>query len=247
MKSFKVITLQKFGCAILASSVLVAGATFAADTPATSPNTQGAGAAQLSGNSEEADSKSTVGSAEMPKDAKSFLKDAIEGNSAEVALAQVAERKAQSAEVRQFAQMLRRDHERANQQLQPIAQAHNVSLNQSLDSKHQKKLDRLQKLSGTEFDKEYATEMLKDHQKDIQKYEHASRNITESDVKQYVDSTLPKLRQHLQHAQHAAVAAGVDNATISSIMKKSDSMGGTQDKSEKVEGSDKSHSDHSME
>jgi len=245
MKSFKITTLQQVGRGILASAVIATGVAQAADTPSTSQTTQGSGASRLSGNTEESDAGTTgadsMGGSEkrgMPKDAKAFLQDAIEGNSAEIALAQVAERKAQSSEIRQYAQMIRKDHEQANQQLQPIAQAHGVSASQTLDSKHQKKLDRMQKLSGTEFDKEYATEMLKDHQKDIARYEHASQNLKENDIRQYAQTTLPKLRQHLLHAQHAAHAVGVDSATISSILKKSDAMGGSEGKPEKSTGSE---------
>lgn len=250
MKSFKVITLQKISRGLVASAVLATGVARAADTPAATPTTQGSGASRLSGNSEQAGTADASGTSmsqdsekmEMPKDAKSFLQDAIEGNSAEIALAQVAERKAQSADVRQMAQMIRKDHEQANQSLRSLAQAHGVSMNQTVDSKHQKKLDRMQKLSGTEFDKEYSKEMLKDHHKDVQKYEHASKNLTETDVQQYAQATLPKLRQHLQHAQHCAQTVGVDQATISSILKKSDPMGGSKEKSEKTTGSEASDS-----
>ncbi len=222
----------------LAASVAFAAAVHAADTPATSQTTQGSGASKLSGNIEEKGGKSHTAS--MPKDARSFLKDAIEGNSAEIALAQVAERKAQNQELKQYAQMLRQEHSQANQQLQPLAQKHGLSVNQTLDSKHQKKLDKMQALSGAEFDREYATAMLKDHHKTIAKYEAASRNIQDPDVQHYVQTTLPKLRQHLQHAQQTARVVGVDQATISSIVRDQDSMGGAGDSSDKSVGRDAS-------
>jgi putative membrane protein len=216
----------------LAASVVLAATVYAADTPATSQTTKGSGAAKLSGNAEEGSPGKSHGTA-MPKDAKSFLKDAIEGNAAEVALAQVAERKAQNQELKKYAQMLRQDHSQANQQLQPLAQKHGLSVNPPMDSKHQKKLDKLQGLSGAEFDREYATAMLKDHHKEIAKYEAASRNIQDPEIQQYVQTTLPKLRQHLQHAEHTAQAVGVDQATISAIVKETGSMGGTSDHSDK--------------
>jgi len=169
--------------------------------------------------------------------AQSFLKEAAAGNTAEVALAQVAERKSQSPEIKQLAEMIRKDHQQANQQLLPLAQAHGLSVNQPLDSKHQKKLEHFQQMSGNEFDKEYAKDMLKDHVKDISKYEQAAQQITESDVQQYAYNTLPALRRHLQHSEQAALAVGVDQTTITSIMKKSpDAVGGTSDYQEKQSG-----------
>jgi putative membrane protein len=234
-------TIRLFG-GMVASAVLASGIVQAADTPAPAQTTQGSGASKLSSDSEGAKGmgKSKMS---MRTDAKSFLKDAIQGNSSEIAMAQVAERKTQSAELRQFAQTIRKEHEQANQQLQSLAQAHGVPATQPLDSKHQKKLDHLQQLSGAEFDREYAKEMLKDHQKDIAKYEHASRNIQETDIQQYVQATLPKLRQHLQHAQQTARSVGVDQATISSIMDQSHPMGGSNDDAlEKSTDRDKSDS-----
>jgi putative membrane protein len=247
MKSSKLMFIQILGRGILASALLTACAVNAAEpspeTPASNPNQKGSGASRLSGNSESepAGSKSYETSSQarssQPITAQSFLKDALEGNSAEVALAQVAERKAQSQELKQFAQTLRKDHQQANQQLQPIAQAHGVTVNQSLDTKHQKKLERFQQMSGSEFDKEYAKDMLKDHQKDISLYERAAQ-LTETDVQQYAQKTLPTLRQHLQHAQQTAVAVGVDQATISAILKQSpDAMGGTSENQDRESGS----------
>lgn len=239
------------GTGVLTAALLTAGAVRAAEpspeTPASNPTTKGSGAARLSGNSETQppgskgyeSSSSDMDSHSLT--AKSFLKEAVEGNLAEVALAEVAARKAQNPQVKQLAQMLQQDHRKANQQLEPIAQAHGISMNQSLEAKHQKKLDRFQQLSGSEFDKEYTKDMLKDHQKDIAKYERAAQQIQESDVQQYAQTTLPKLRQHLQHAQQAALAAGIDQSTITSILNKSpESVGGTSEQQEKETGSSSS-------
>src|SRR5688572_20136012 len=77
-----------------------------------------------------------------------FLKETIQGNNAEIALAEVASRQSQNAEVKQFAERIRKDHTEANQKLQPIAQKHGVPVSHSLDAKHQKKVDKMQQLSG---------------------------------------------------------------------------------------------------
>jgi putative membrane protein len=162
--------------------------------------------------------------------AKKFIEHAAQGNAAEVALAQVAERRAQNAELRQFATQLRQEHTEANKKLEPIAKQHGVQVNQPLDDKHQKKLEKFGKLSGQEFDREYAKEMLRDHKKDIAKYEKAAKEIDDAEVKKYARETLPTLRQHLQHAKQVAQAAGVDQATITAILEETpDAVGGTAD------------------
>lgn len=269
MKSMiKTKSLQLLGSGIFASAILTVSPLYAADqsmdSSTTPPPTQGSGAASLSGNSENGDAtssdrmnRSENGSMQNESrdsmhehsrqdkmsrstDAKSFVREAIAGNSAEIALAEVAGRKAQNSDVKQLAEMIRKDHQQANEKLKPIAEAQGLTINQPLDSKHQKKLESFQKMSGAEFDREYVTDMLKDHQKDIGKYEKAVDNLKESDVQQYAQNTLPTLRQHLQHAEHAARSIGIDQATITSILSKSNAMGGTSDETDKATGTEKS-------
>lgn len=169
--------------------------------------------------------------------AADFIKEAALGNQAEIDLAQVAEQKAQNPEVKQLAQQLRDDHQQANQKVQSLAQAHGVTLDTTPGFMQKRTKDKLEKLSGAEFDKQYATAMLEDHVKDLKKYEKAAQSVQETDVKEYAQTTLEKLRQHLQHAETAARAAGVDEKTIASITKKApDAAGGTSEKSERNTG-----------
>ncbi|MGN6552790.1 MAG: DUF4142 domain-containing protein [Verrucomicrobiota bacterium] len=233
-------SVQIFGQGLIVSALLSSGVAYAADSSSQGlePTTKGAGASELSGNSEnEAGEHSSQAEAAHPKDAKSFVREALEGNSAEIALAEVAERKAQNPEVKQLAQTIRQDHRQANEKLQPIAQSHGISVNQPLESKHQKKLERFQKLSGSQFDQEYAKDMLKDHVKDISEYQRATQQIQQQDVKQYAQETLPTLRKHLQQAEAAALSAGVDQSTITSLTKgRSSAVGGTGESEEQESG-----------
>jgi putative membrane protein len=170
--------------------------------------------------------------------AATFIKEAMQGNNLEVALAEVAEHKSQNADVKKLAAVIQKDHQQANDKLMPIAQAHGVAAESTLDTKHQKVVDRFQNMSGSEFDKEFAKEMLRGHQRAIAKYEKAVQDISDPDVKQYAQTTLPELREHLQQTKQTAQAVGIDSATISSILKESSSsMGGTGDDSEQESGS----------
>jgi putative membrane protein len=60
--------------------------------------------------------------------------------------------------------------------------------------------DKLSKLSGNAFDKQFATEMVSDHKKDIQKYQQAAKKKNDP-VADYANQTLPTLQKHLQTAQ----------------------------------------------
>jgi putative membrane protein len=159
-------------------------------------------------------------------EASSFIKEASEANQGEIALAQLAQQKAQSPEVKQLAQMIQSDHQQAQDKLQTIAQSHGVTLDQGLTWSQKRAQGKLEKLNGTDFDQQYAKDMLEGHVATLNKFQKASQDIQEADVKQYALDNLPKLEEHLQHTESAAKAVGVDPATISSITSKAPPMGG---------------------
>jgi putative membrane protein len=158
--------------------------------------------------------------------AKSFIKEAFRDNQMEIDMAGVGIQKAQNSDLRALCEQMQKDHAQANKDLQPLAQKYGVTEEQSMLRQHE--VNKFAKEStGAEFDKKLATETLKDHQKDIAKFEHASTKLQESDVKQYAENMLPKLREHLQHSASVARALGVDESTISSALSKAAAVGGT--------------------
>ena len=163
--------------------------------------------------------------------AKSFIKQAFEDNQMEIDLAGIGMNKAQNADLKSFCQQLQQDHTKANQDLQPLAQKYGVTEKLSMLRQHYvNKFDK--ETAGPEFDKKFVTELLKDHQKDINKFEKEAAKLQEADVKQYAENMLPKLREHLQKAETIARAVGVDESTITSIMNKTPSVGGTAESTE---------------
>jgi putative membrane protein len=210
---------SRIAFAIVTAGLLTACGVRAGSMDTTESNVKGEGAAVLSNSSSTA-----------------FIREAAKGNQSEVALAEVAQQNAQNAEVKQFAQQMKEDHTAANQKLQPIADAHGIQISQANDAKEQKKLEKMRQLSGAEFDKEYMTDMLKDHVKDISKFEVAASQLRDADVKQYASDTLPTLREHLRHAEQVARSAGVESSTISSIVGHQNSMGGSMDNQESTSG-----------
>ena len=183
-----------------------------------------AGAADTTGNS-------------LSSKGSSFVKEASEGNQSEIALAQLAQQKAQNPEIKNLAQMIQQDHQQAQEKLQTIAQTHGVTLDATPTWTQRRAQSKLEKLSGAEFDQQYAKDMLEDHVTDIKKFQKALQNIEDSDVKQYAQDCLPKLQAHLQHAESAAKSAGVDESTITSLTKNMPAgMGGTGENQESSRG-----------
>jgi putative membrane protein len=139
----------------------------------------------------------------MPADAKttSFLKDAAEGGMAEVQLGQLAQDKGNSQRVKDFGSMMVRDHSSANDQVKQLASQRSVSLSDSISSQHKKAKDDLSKKDGKAFDKAYIDAMVKGHQQVIDMFEKASKNVTDAQVKSFIDNTLPTIKMHLDSAK----------------------------------------------
>jgi putative membrane protein len=71
----------------------------------------------------------------------------------------------------------------------------------SIDSAHQRKIERMQKLSGAAFDRAYMKEMLSDHKKDVSEFRKQAKSAKDPDVKAFASRTLPTLEEHLHLAQ----------------------------------------------
>jgi putative membrane protein len=134
-------------------------------------------------------------------DDKQFVKNAALGGMAEVELGKLAAQKASSDGVKQFGQKMVDDHTKANDQLKEIASRENISIPDSLDSKHQSRIEKLSKLSGPDFDKAYVKDQVKDHQKDVGEFKSEAENGSDPNIKQFAASTLPTLQEHLSMAK----------------------------------------------
>jgi putative membrane protein len=134
-------------------------------------------------------------------DEKRFVKDALLGGMTEVELGKVALEKASSDPVKQFAQKMIDDHSKANEDLKQLASKENINVPDSLDSKHQSRVEKLSKLSGADFDRAYIKDQLKDHQQDVQEFQQEAQRGSDPDVKSFASKTLPVLEEHLSMAK----------------------------------------------
>jgi putative membrane protein len=133
-------------------------------------------------------------------DAK-FLTDAIRGDLAEVKLGELAEQRGQSEGVREFGKMLAEDHAKAEKKAAELAKDLNVTPPTQPTSEQMQKYAALERLSGAEFDREFAAAMAKDHEEDIAKYEKQAQGANNAKVAKLAEETLPTLKQHLAVAE----------------------------------------------
>ena len=139
---------------------------------------------------------------------KTFVTKAAKGNFAEVELGKLASEKSSNPDVKAFGEQMVADHSKANDNLKPIADSNGVQWPTHLTGEPKTLYDRLSKLSGPAFDKIYVGAMVQDHQKDAKAYETESGKVKDSQLKSYVDQTLPVVQQHLSHIQSIHQSTG---------------------------------------
>ncbi|HTS07285.1 MAG TPA: DUF4142 domain-containing protein [Candidatus Eisenbacteria bacterium] len=149
-----------------------------------------------------ANSKTSAAGMTMSDDA--FVKKAAEADMAEVELGHLAVQKASSEKVKNFGQRMIDDHGKNQDKVKQVAEEEHVTLPTQLSAKDQATKERLEKLSGTQFDDAYMKDMLKNHKKDVAEFAHESKDAKDSAVKNYAQETLPTLREHLSLAKQIA-------------------------------------------
>jgi putative membrane protein len=150
-------------------------------------------------------------------DSRDFVRKMGEVGVAEVKLGELAAERGMNAQVKQFGRRMVTEHQKANAELKQIASKMNVTLPAEPDQKHQELYERLSKLKGAEFDREYMNAMVEGHQEVARDLEsHADTNARAGDrtvgttgnasdadasVKAWASKTLPDVRQHLDQAK----------------------------------------------
>ena len=143
-------------------------------------------------------------------------------NLEEIKAGQLAQSKASSSGVKDYARTLVQDHQQADKQVLAMADKMHVDMKKNMDmsdmdhskmdhsqmsgmdqdkmKQHQAKMDEMQKLSGKEFDRAFLSMMVDGHDHVIQMVNTAQSNA-KGDLKAMLDHMLPTLERHKQMAQ----------------------------------------------
>lgn len=158
-----------------------------------------------------------AGKSSLSSSERTFIEKAAQGGLAEVELGKLAAQKAENVQVKQFGQRMTDDHSKANAKLEQIAANKGVALPKSMDASSRREYDKLEKLSGAAFDREYMQTMVSDHEKDVKSFQSEEKSAKDTDVKNFAETTLPTLEEHLKLAKsdRAAVASTAKSASKS--------------------------------
>jgi predicted outer membrane protein len=169
-----------------------------------------------------------------------FLSKAMESNMTEVRLAEMAASKTQNNQIKDFAQMIIRDHTQAIDQMKKLRDARMADSSKSqVDSKptknmpdvqltpeHQRAADRLASLSGMDFDREFMDMMVRDHRQAIRDFEeqsHAHGNVISSNPQKSTGAGQATIRNKPAVADqnnysHSELSRDLDTAEFAAAM-----------------------------
>ena len=134
------------------------------------------------------------------KQDQAFMTKAAQSNMMEIESAQLAQEKATSQEIKDFARTLEQEHKKASEKLKEIAEQKNIDLPSDM-GKHTAQLEKVRNKSGNEFDRAWINMQVSHHKKDVKEFQKQSNRAMDSDVKSFASSTLPTLQDHLRQAQ----------------------------------------------
>jgi putative membrane protein len=136
---------------------------------------------------------------------QAFVAKAMEGSKAQVELAQLAQQKSQSNDVKQLAQKVMSDHSQMNDKwFSPVAKQLGVAEPKGPSKKDKKEIAKLQGLSGSEFDAAYLRTTLKDNESDLKDFKEEAQAAQDPSVKQIAQQGTTVLTQQVQLTEQVA-------------------------------------------
>ncbi|HVZ45885.1 MAG TPA: DUF4142 domain-containing protein [Ramlibacter sp.] len=201
--------------AFAAGAALAAGSSTAPPTP-TAPAVATAPAAQPGTGTRNAESKKDD---KLSHGDRRFVEKAAGGGLFEVQIAQLAQAKASDPNVKNFATMMVDDHTKANNELAQIANAKKVELPAAPPHSDRRKIEKLGKKTGSDFDQAFIDEVgVKGHKKTIRMFAKAAQQLKDADLRAFAQKTLPTLQKHLAEAEkiQTAMKGGSNPASMGS-------------------------------
>jgi putative membrane protein len=127
--------------------------------------------------------------------AKHFITVVSIGNLQEASAGQLAVQKAKRADVRSFAQMMVKDHGKAEQELMQLVKNKHFDIPAAATGGIEPDLNL--KNAGDNFDMLYVHAMVSGHRNTVETFENYATTGKDPDVRAFAQRTLPTLKAHL--------------------------------------------------
>ena len=139
----------------------------------------------------------TILNLKVDKEDSVFAVNAADHGMIQVEMGNLALKRGQSKQVKNFGAMMMHEDGKAILKLAEIAQLKKLTLPLTIDTIGQKKMAMLATKKGAAFDKAYIDMMIADHEQDIKLLQIASTKVQDPDLHSFALKILPLLQQHL--------------------------------------------------
>jgi putative membrane protein len=146
------------------------------------------------------DTSNMAGNVMTPQD-REIAEKIDQANQAEIDEGHMAETKASNPDVKDFAEMLVKDHTSALDELRRLMRDNNAEVTPQENAKPAEESSELQTLQGAAFDRAFVDEQVTAHEKtldDLRSFEGSAQN---PDLKKYISNLIPTIQKHLDKAQ----------------------------------------------
>jgi putative membrane protein len=136
-----------------------------------------------------------------PATDQEFLVKAIAANLAEINFAEKALKESDNKDVRSFARQMIDDHTKAKDSLMRVAKSMRVAVVEGTEKDVRDELSRLSKLRKADFDREYMSCMVKDHEKVTAMCKTWSTKAKDSELREIAGKMATTAQEHLKKAR----------------------------------------------
>ena len=133
---------------------------------------------------------------DLNKNDTEYLQKTAQGVMSEVKLGEMAQKQAADERVKQFGKRMVDDHGKDLQNIRQLATQKHVTLPDGPDKEQSKEADKLAKLSGADFDKEYVKYEAKDHKDDVKENGKTMKKALDPDVKKFASAEYQTVSEH---------------------------------------------------
>jgi len=130
-----------------------------------------------------------------------FVVETITGNFANVKFAQLAIDRSKNESVKEVAAVIDKDHEKFIKELKGFANMRGIAIPLEENHNARKKLDDLASTDSKAFDEKWCRELTNRHEKAIESLEDMWEDTSDEELKKWINSALPGLRNDLVKLQ----------------------------------------------
>jgi putative membrane protein len=135
-----------------------------------------------------------------------FVKEVHQSGLMEIQMGKLAQTHSVNAAVKKLGDRIVQDHGKMVEELQAMGRKKSIQLSKEMSSEHREKLEKLAKLNGAEFDREFTRAAISGHEKSVTKFEKEIKSGMDPEVKAWAQKRLPAIREHLALARSTLTA-----------------------------------------